>query len=264
MNAAESSSGLANDRADAPSSASDAIEDELYKLEAERLPPTHTRIFGPLRGLVQLAQFIVRPESMTAYATLAAAFAAFLAVKAAERQEKATFTSALFSKQVDLLASVEFKLDAFMTQVAPINRDNLLFGQQFAEQRQQFDPSQSINDAAIESSLNDFLNAISALHMVYPSEADMFVFKIGMNAHQIAGIISQIKTTLNAKLTPGNERDIGYLQDQLDGSYKNLNMSVHDMESDRIGLVSCSLMQLRTSANIDGPAFQRCVSSRKS
>jgi hypothetical protein len=89
---------------------SDAIENELSKLEV-----THrSLLFTALRGIATLGAFIVRPESMTAYATLAAAFAAFLAVKAAERQERATFTSALCAKQVDVTAIVQTKLRQFL------------------------------------------------------------------------------------------------------------------------------------------------------
>jgi hypothetical protein len=87
-----------------------AIIDDLRRQEAERLV-AQSPVRRILRGIVRAVLFLLRPEYMTFYATAAPAFAAFLAVKAADRQERATFTSALYGKQVDILANIDSKLD---------------------------------------------------------------------------------------------------------------------------------------------------------
>jgi hypothetical protein len=58
-----------------------------------------------LAAVGRIIRMIARPEYMTAYATVAAAAAAFLSWQAAEQQEKAIFTSNLYNKQVDTVAS---------------------------------------------------------------------------------------------------------------------------------------------------------------
>jgi hypothetical protein len=62
-------------------------------------------LMSALAAVGRIIRMIARPEYMTAYATVAAAAAAFLSWQAAEQQEKAIFTSNLYNKQVDTVAS---------------------------------------------------------------------------------------------------------------------------------------------------------------
>jgi hypothetical protein len=256
MSAAEGGPRSTDDRFEVQPSVSDAIEGELYRLEAECSPPTRTRLSALLRGLTRVVTFIVRPESMTAYATLAAAFAAFLAVKAAERQEKATFTSALYSKQVDLLANAEARLDAFSAEAGHLSSRYLPIGDGILRS----DPQQAIDYTKISASFVDFLDAFDAMHVVYPREAELFlVFRIESYAERVMYAVNDIKdketkmSTSAAKLTPEDER-------QLKSSYQNLHEALGDLRTSRQILIPCSVIQLREGRYIDGPAFQRCIS----
>src|SRR5271170_6080820 len=64
-------------------SVSDAIENELSRLEAGCPQTTRSRFFRLLQTSTRIAKLIIRPEFMTACAATAAALAAFLAVTAA-------------------------------------------------------------------------------------------------------------------------------------------------------------------------------------
>jgi hypothetical protein len=84
-----------------PFTASDEIENELSRLEERQ-----DRFPRPIRSLFGALRCALRPEAMTAYATIAAAFAAFMSVRVAEQ---ATFASNVFDKQIDALADFELK-----------------------------------------------------------------------------------------------------------------------------------------------------------
>ena len=110
-----------NDISDAPSVSethafdavafSDALNAQLKRGHDRSAAPVPLVITG--RGS-RISTFLFKPESMTAWETIAAACAAFLSVYAADRQEKATFTSALYGKQVDVLAALTAKLNSFI------------------------------------------------------------------------------------------------------------------------------------------------------
>jgi hypothetical protein len=75
------------------------------------------RLLSAWKSSGRITRVVTRPQSMSAYATLAAALAAFLSLRVAERQERASFTSMLFNKQVDVLSQFETKYDSFLINV---------------------------------------------------------------------------------------------------------------------------------------------------
>jgi hypothetical protein len=133
---------------------------EARKTKPRRLHAGYSSmLWRTLTGVGIVPRFIVRPESMTAYATIAAAFAAFLAVKAAERQEKATFTSALFSKQVDVLATSLTAVSEYLNCVSVYSTPNRVSGAEFEK---------------VFIAEEKLLNALDALRILYPRDAQPF------------------------------------------------------------------------------------------
>jgi hypothetical protein len=106
-------------------SVSDAIEAELLRDSEGAVGQAQTTWVRYCSAAMGFLVWLTRPEAMTAYATAAAAIAAFLAVRAADRQEKATFTSALYVKQVDTLADLEAKSNLFAKFILPYMEDDL-------------------------------------------------------------------------------------------------------------------------------------------
>jgi hypothetical protein len=175
-------------------SVSDAIENQLYELEARHLPTAPSGFSSALKGVTRLGEFIVRPESMTACATAAAAFAAFLAVKAAERQETATFTSALYSKQVDGVASVDTKFQEFVDATAVVNpyarQSSRHF--QFNSAVRTTPTTDADYDKIYSSAYPELINAINILKVVFPQAVKPFVDKIITETNTVVTIINHM------------------------------------------------------------------------
>jgi hypothetical protein len=143
----------------APSPVSDEIENELSQLSVRHPTTVRSRFVSALR-------FLIRPESMTAYATLAAAFAAFLSLRAAERQEKATFTSALYTKQVDATATIVAQLETFARAFPGLSPDGKI------------DYHIHATDSDFQKAYVDYQNlfcAINTITLTYPKKTEQFV-----------------------------------------------------------------------------------------
>lgn len=167
---------------------------------------------------------------MTAYAAVAAALAAFLAVQAANRQERAAFTSALYSKQVDVLALLEPKYVSFELAV------NAYFTQR--------DPSDHPTDEKLYNEVNsariDLDIILTELQSIYPEEA----------------------TSMFDEISSISEKRRIELGDEPLGPRSDKRKVTEDKFGQLIGqLVRCSVKQLRTGANLDGKSLSNCYAS---
>jgi hypothetical protein len=222
MNASEDISEAVSIVSDAPSTVSDAIENELRLRESGYPRTARSQFSCALRSVARLGGFIVRPESMTAYATVAAALAAFLAVRAAERQEKATFTSQLYSKQVDVLANAETTFLDFSTQVINHSADK-----------------DDKNDKDVSLAYDKAINALKAMHIVYPTETSEF-FK-----------------TLESNLSTMSLRHL-YVGDRPQTDM-HLLMQTRDLYT---AMYECAASQLSDGRVIDANQFNKCEVSK--
>jgi hypothetical protein len=204
----------------APFTVSDAIENELYRLEAGR---------GVKRVATRTARFIARPESMTAYATLAAAVAAifsvkaaFLAVESAERQEKAVFTNTLFSKQVDALATVLATAEKNGNAPSP--------------------------DGSL-TMLDVLENDIHSIMILYPEDAQPFLLELGKHL---------VDMKRDIRLSSGAQDDASISGSSAEDELKTVK-KLQEYEHLIYALETCSAAQLRQGKYIDGPTFQSCT-----
>ncbi|SRR6266404_6164485 len=177
----------------------------------------------------RLAKLIARPESMTAYATLAAALAAFLSLKAAERQERATFTSNLYNKQVETVALFTEKYIAFMTNVYSFYETS--------------DNARSELLKSTESLHLALLNAITILEVLYPERTERFM-------KELSSAESRVWISLG-------DAPPGPMSDSRKKESKQFDQVVSQ-------LLLCSREQLREGANLEGVRFAVCVEVKQS
>jgi hypothetical protein len=177
----------------------------------------------------RIARLIARPESMTAYATLAAALAAFLSLKAAERQERATFTSNLYNKQVETIALFTERYIAFITNVYSFyeNNDNV---------RNELWKSTEPLHLALS-------NATIILEVLYPKETERFM-------KELSSAESSVWISLGDAPT-------GPMSESRKKESKQFDQFVSQ-------LLLCSREQLREGANLEGWRFAACVEVKQS
>jgi hypothetical protein len=205
----------------------------------------------------KIARTVARPEALTAYATLAAAVAAFMSVRAAERQERATFTSALYNKQVEVLATSVVVLDKYRAFWDPYtfrktskgwtgedNADDALRQRVLAISKDGYSDERELRK--IET---DAVNALVAMQLVYPKEA--------------TPLLDDMKSSVR--------RSANYVTDLIwwaHGAYPkvtNVVATLHIpqrsytfLEAATGALVQCSAEQLREGQNAIGAEFLKC------
>jgi hypothetical protein len=166
---------------------------------------------------------------MTAYATLAAALAAFLSVKTAQRQDRATFTSTLHSKQVDVLESFETRIGQFFD-ISEIKQSD--------EQRN----LSASNYQKIESSYNEMIKSLVTLEIVYPTEVKLLLENIIMIARdRMHNVMSNFG---------GQDYEIHQRN-----TFLQLARALSVLDN-------CSKVQLREGEYIDGQRFKLCVTAQ--
>jgi hypothetical protein len=223
-----------------PPTVSDAIENELRQIEAGDPPTIRSRFLAIVGGLS-------RPDAMTAYATLAAAFAAFLAVKAAERQERATFTSALYSKQVDVTATFSAKVKEFVDSTDvffPKNPSPGLVGAAPPAPDSTL-PGVLVTDSdykKIALAHAELESAFTALSLVYPKEAFPFL-----------NVLAVRSASLSWSLPKQHVGSVTYERsDNIRDSGAQLSLGVIDLKD-------CAAEQLSEGEYIKGEAFNKCM-----
>jgi hypothetical protein len=212
-------------------------------------------IFGLSRASVWMEQWgadklKVRAETMTAYATLAAAIAAFLsavaaflAVTAAEHQEKAMFTSALYGKQVDATANIVTKLESFARAFPSL-------GPRFT-----IDYHIHATDADFQKAYVDYQEAfyaINNMNIVYPAAAHS-IFQVVKDISVMS--FQRIKELQNIE----NNSSLETLNDTQATKVSNILTTLYnDLFAVAIKIQDCAMEQLREGRYIDGLKFQEC------
>jgi hypothetical protein len=184
----------------------------------------------------RIARSIARPESMTAYATLAAALAAFLSLKAAERQEKATFTSNLYSKQVDTIALFAEKYIPFIMNVYS-----------YYEKKEDYKKNENVVHELYTSTQSSRLtleNAMLMLDVLYPKETQPFMKELSLAESSVW--ISLGDAPSGEPMSESRKKELGQFN-QLAAK-----------------LLQCSREQLRDGANVEGRRFSDCVKEKQS
>jgi hypothetical protein len=217
----------------APFNLSDAIENELYRLEAGR---------GVRRIATRTARFIVRPESMTAYATLAAAFAAclsvkaaFLAVESADRQEKAAFTNTLLGKQVDVLATASATVEQYRAATTIYTIYDVF-------------NKTGLNAHEYRRMLDIMEKDVHAIMILYPEDAQSFLSELQKHIVGMKTVISRIS---GSDTKEGTKEFMHESKEFMHESYSLARFFQ--------ALETCSAAQLRRGKYIDGPTFQSCT-----
>jgi hypothetical protein len=208
-----------------------AIIDELRRAQSP--------VRRGLRGIRRVALFLVRPEILTAYATSAAAIAAFLSVVAAYKQERATFASALYGKQVDVLANIDLKVDRFLE-----------FVQKNAAEayKREGTPRLDAYKDEIATAGGNLREALYSAEVVYPKEAMHLLDEAAESTH--SAVVS--KGLWNG------------LQGETLGERASEAGSVLNVVFDNIyELRECSKLQLRDGQNIDGSKLSACFVTEK-
>jgi hypothetical protein len=246
---------------DDPASISDAIESELREAEERRARRTLPWVRVALR-IARSLGWIVRPEAMTAYATAAAALAAFLAVRAADRQEKATFTSALYAKQVDALAGLQAKYNVLVKTLVPYWEYQVL-----AEAINKLPhpglfagPTRNpLSTHAIEISgvAAELVNAARAAEIVFPAEATNALDEVAARALAI-----EVAAHIDFSRFIGGGLIGRLLGEKADDATLKTIRESSDIIGQRISIVgSCATPMLRNGEYVAGPGFSNCVKS---
>jgi hypothetical protein len=193
------------------------------------------------------------PETMTAYATLAAAIAAFLsvvaaflAVRAAERQEKATFTSALYSKQVDATANIVAQLEGFARAFPSLGPSYTI------------DSHIHATDADFQKAYADYKEtfyAINTINIIYPKNTGPF-FQLVKNVSVTSFMrIKEFQNIQNkASPTSSDEDQLTKAANSLTNLYMYLFMVAIKTEE-------CAMEQLRDGRYVNGDEFVECSKS---
>lgn len=149
-------------------------------------PPIAFVIFVLLGGLVlssprarnslrQVRSVIMSLSSgqLTAIATSAAAIAGGAAVWASLRQEKATFDSYLYSKQIEIVSDASTTMNHTVEQISPVFVDTIAFNSNFLE-----DPDGVLRSAKDLANLLEALDAsrTTAAHFVLPEDYDSLYY----------------------------------------------------------------------------------------
>jgi hypothetical protein len=174
---------------------------------------------------------MVQPEAITAYgtvATAAAALAAFLSWKAAGRQERATFTSNLYNKQVDATASLSTQYSAFVVRII------YFYNKEDADSRK-------LELSSVESSRTAFINALNTVKLVYPKETDWFIEELIREEERV---YSPLFAAPAGPMSKARKDEATQFQDSVSK------------------LLKCSRDQLREAgANLDGKRLSNCLST---
>jgi hypothetical protein len=162
---------------------------------------------------------------MTAYATVAAALAAFLAVRAAEQQEKATFTSQLYSKQVDVLANAETTIVNFIRQVFTYYR---------------IDKDERVDEfKVVELAYDKASDALNAMRIVYPANTSQS--------------IDDVQEELNHVYKEAGDAPRGGPSPHRKEVINRLGVRYQYIQE-------CAASQLSGGINIDAKQFNECIS----
>lgn len=194
------------------------------------------------RPLRERVKTVLQPESMTAVATIAAAVAAFLAVMAAVWQERATFASTLFTKQVDVLASAEIKTQVFETMMwklevftVPTPRTNI--AQEDARN--------------VYSSVRELETALKTLEFVYPKTASEKIAAANAALHHL-----EITTAL--MLTPASNSSRDGRTD-----YKEIESALREIKGVLGSVEDCSKPYFRQGKHVGDAEFKACLSAQR-
>jgi hypothetical protein len=182
---------------------------------------------------------------MTFYATAAAAIAAFLAVKAADRQERATFTSALYGKQVEVLANIDSKLDRLGELVGKNVREGL-----------EGTPRPDAYTDEITVAATSLREAIYSAEVVYPKEAMLVLDEAAASVQGVVGFeINRTWGRIDAGPLGGVVKPL--VRDPKGND--PLAIVVNNISQ----LRECSKLQLRDGQNIDGPKINKLCAIRQ-
>jgi preprotein translocase subunit SecE len=243
-------------------SVSDAIKAELR--EAESPPGQAQSAWARLAlAVTKFLAWVTRPEAMTAYATVAAAVAAFLALRAADRQEKATFTSALYAKQVDTLASLEAKSNLFAKFIFPYMQEDKR-RRQVAESLKKLPPELGITGSPnplsshaveISAAADELVNAAFAAEIVYPTEASSALEQVLVSTFLVEA------ATLGVGKFWQSHGTIGRLLDDNtdDADLKRIEDALGIISRQIAILRKCATPMLQSGKYVEGPAISGCL-----